>query len=148
MKLQLQWHRSIKLGIFPYNSGTAEIPASAGIYVFLRVHGSSAEALYVGKATNLKSRIKQQLNNLKLMTGIQKAANGDRRLVFATFIPKPGQQVANAVPLCEKALIRYYLAQGHGLVNIQGVKLQFHELDSVRLDLKKFLPLKTKMQIY
>lgn len=147
MKLNLQWHHSVKLGKFPYSSGITKIPASAGIYVFLRVHGSSAEALYVGKATNLKSRIKQQMNNLKLMTGIQKAANGERRLVFAEFISRPGQQVAKAIPLCEKALIRYYLAQGHGLVNIQGTKLQFHELDSARSDLRKFLPLKTKMQI-
>jgi hypothetical protein len=147
MKLQLNWHRSVKLGKFPYGTGAAVIPATAGIYVFLRVHGESAEALYVGKATNLKSRIKQQLNNLKLMTAIQKATNGERRLVFAEFTPKPGQKVDKAIPICEKTLIRYYLAQGHGLVNIQGTTLRFHELDSDRSDLKNFLPLKTKIQV-
>lgn len=83
MKLLLNWHRSVKLGKFPYGTGTAEIPTTAGIYVFLRVHGVSAEALYVGKATNLKSRIKQQLNKLKLMTAILNATNGERRIAFA-----------------------------------------------------------------
>lgn len=135
------------LGRFPYSIDTTKIPAVAGIYVFLRVHGSSAEALYVGKATNLNSRIKQQLNNLKLMTSIQNATNGERRLVFAECLPKPGQQVPKMLPICEKALIRYYLAQGHSLVNIQGTRLKFHELDSARSDLKEFLPLKTKMLI-
>lgn len=147
MKLNLKWYRSVKLGNFPYNIGSVNIPTKPGVYIFLRVHGSSAEALYVGKANNLSTRISQQLNNLKLMTGIQKAQNGERRLVFAEFISKPGQQVQNALPLCEKALIRYYLAQGHGLVNIQGTNLHFHELDSAREDLRRFLPLKTKMLI-
>jgi len=147
MKLQLSWHRSIKLGKFPYSTDISKIPDTAGVYIFLRAHGETAEALYVGKATNLRSRIKQQFNNLKLMTAIQAAANGERRLVFAELITKPGQKVATAIPLCEKSLIRFYLARGDGLVNIQGTSIKFHELESERGDLKNFLPLKTKMQI-
>lgn len=147
MKLQLDWHHSLKLGKFPYFVDLKAIPPTPGVYIFLRVYGESAEALYVGKASNLQSRIKQQLNNLKLMTAVQQASNGERRLVFAEFMPKPGQQIGKTLPICEKALIRYYLAQGHGLVNIQGATLKFHEVDSTRQDLKKFLPLRTKLQV-
>jgi hypothetical protein len=68
-------------------------------------------------------------------------------VAFAELMPKPGQKIAKALPICEKTLIRYYLAQRHGLVNIQGTNLRFHELDSNRPDLKNFLPLRTKIQI-
>lgn len=147
MKLGLQWHRSVEIGKFPYSTLLDKIPKTAGVYVFLRVHGSTAEALYVGKANNLRVRIKQQFNNLNLMNGVKAAPNGTRRLVYAEFVPKPGQQKSKALPICEKTLIRYYLAQGHNLLNIQGAKLRFHELDADRIDLKKFLPVSTKMLI-
>lgn len=147
MKLNLRWNKSIEIGKFPYNVPLENIPKSAGIYIFLRMHGTSMEALYVGKANNLRARIKQQLNNLSLMNGIKSAQNGTRRLVYAEFSPRGGQQKSKAIPICEKTLIRYYLAQGHNLLNIQGSKLQFHELDSVRIDLKKFIPASTKMLV-
>lgn len=147
MKLNLKWHKSIEIGRYPYKFTLEDIPKVAGIYIFLRVHGSTMEALYVGKANNLRTRIKQQMNNLSLMHGIKSAQNGTRRLVYAEFSPRPGQQRSKAIPICEQTLIRYYLAQGHNLLNIQGVKLKFHELDSTRIDLKKFLPTSTKMLI-
>jgi hypothetical protein len=147
MKLTLDWNHSVKLGKFPYTVDLEDIPKTSGIYIFLRMYGETAEALYIGKATNLRGRIKQQLNNFRLLTAIKEASNGQRRLVFGEFVPKPGQKTAAALLLCEKALIRYYLAQGHELVNIQGTKLRYHELDSTRPDLKKFIPLLTKMQI-
>jgi len=147
MKMNLQWRRSVKLGKFPYDLDLEKIPKSSGIYIFLRVHGNTSEALYVGKANNLRNRVKQQLNNLKLMNGIKNAPNGIRRLVYGEFVPKPGQQVSKALPLCEKTLMRYCLGQGHNLFNIQGAKLKFHELDSTRVDLKKFLPATTKMLV-
>lgn len=147
MKLNLQWHRSVKLGKFPYRADIEKVPKTAGIYVFLRLYGSTAEALYVGKANNLRGRIKQQLNNLRLMNGINSAPNGIRRLVYAEFVARPGQQQSKALALCEKTLIRYYLGQGHNLLNVQGAKLKYHELDSTRIELKKFLPAATKMLV-
>jgi hypothetical protein len=145
MSLNLKWHRSVHIGKHDYNVDFDEIPKTAGVYVFLRAHGSTAEALYVGKALNLRGRIKQQFNNRRLMDGIKSAPNGVRRLVYAEFVARPGQQKAKSIEICEKALIRYYLAQGHDLLNIQGVKLRFHEIDSVRADLKSLIPISTKM---
>ena len=148
-KLNLHWHKSIVLGKFPYGRDLDrdKLPETAGIYLFLRTHGGNAEALYVGKASNLRSRIKQQLNNLKLMTGIKDAANGEKRLVCAELSLKQGQKADAALPVCETALIRYYLGQGHGLLNVQGARLHYHEIDSVRNDLKRFLPATTKMLV-
>lgn len=147
MKLKLNWHQSIELGAFPYAAPIANVPKNPGIYIFLRVHGRTAEAIYVGKAGNLQSRIKTQLNNLKLMRGIQSMPNVKRRLVYAEFVARPWQKAATALPICEKTLIRYYLSLGHELLNIQGAKLRYHELDSQRSDLRKFLPISTKMLI-
>lgn len=147
MKLNLQWHKSIALGKSPYRIDLDEVPASPGIYVFLRKHGNNAEALYVGKATNLKNRLKQQLNNLKLMDGIKSSANGERRIVFAEFSSKQGQNAQKAISICETALIRYYLGQGHRLLNVTGTTLHYHEIDSDREDLMKFLPSTTKILV-
>lgn len=149
MKLNLKWHRSVEIGTFPYGANLEMIPKTPGVYIFLRMYGSTpAETIYVGKASDLRSRIKQQFNNLNLMRGIkEKFPNGERRLVYAEFIARSGQQLKKAVPLCEKTLIRYYLAQGHDLLNIQGAKLKFHELDTTRIDLKKFLPASSKMLV-
>jgi hypothetical protein len=147
MKLALNWHRAIKLGRFPYSIDTTEIPSSPGVYLFFRTHGDSTHPLYVGKAKNLQGRIKTQFNNLRLMTSIQAAPNGERKLIFAEFIPKPGQQIDKAVLLCEKALIRYFLAQGSDLLNIQGATIRFHEIDMIRPELKDVLPLQIKLQV-
>jgi hypothetical protein len=74
MDLHLEWgvphrlRRSTGDGI--YEVDLSHIPEVPGIYIFLRVHGNLREALYVGKANNLRARIKQQLNVVKLMRGI------------------------------------------------------------------------------
>ncbi len=147
MKLQLDWLAPITLTGIPYSTGRATIPQVPGIYIFLRVHGKSAEALYVGKATNLHSRIPQQLNNHKLMVAVQNAKNGTRKLFIAELKPKPGQQLDRALRLCERTFIRLYLAQGHSLVNIQGTKLKFHQVSSNRGYLRKFLPKATQIAV-
>jgi hypothetical protein len=46
------------------------------------------------------------------------------------FISKRGQQEAKCLPLLEKALIRYFLSEGHDLVNKQGTRLRRHEITS------------------
>ena len=92
MKITIDWQRPIVLKrpnfelVVDYNS----IPIKNGLYVFGRKHGRSFEALYVGKATNLKSRIKQQLNNAKLLKHIIGSANGGRVLLVGIFKPKQG----------------------------------------------------------
>lgn len=145
MNLALKWHKPLTLkadkdGNGIYTITLDDIPTEPGIYVFLRTHGSASEALYVGKGKNLRTRIKQHLNNLKLMKGIEKAATGKRLLAFAEFVPKQGQQQAKALRRIETAYIRLYLSDGHQLLNKQGTKIAKDTIASERSDLKKFIP--------
>lgn len=145
MKLALKWHKPLTLkadkdGYGIYAIPLDDIPIEPGIYVFLRSHGSTSEALYVGKADNLRSRVKQHLNNLKLMKGIEKAATGKRLLAFAEFVPKQGQQQTKALRRMETAYIRYYLSVGDRLLNKQGTRIAKDSIASERSNLKKFIP--------
>jgi hypothetical protein len=135
MDLNLEWGKPLRLqresnGL--YWVDLEEIPKAPGIYVFFRAFGNSARALYVGKAGNLRSRINQQLNAHKLMTGIANAAMGSRLLAFGELKRRPGQQVPRCLALMERALIRYYLAEKHELLNVNGTRVRQHSPASFR----------------
>lgn len=137
MKLHIEWMRPITLsgGVdkqFIYWFDVNRLPGAAGIYVFGRRFGTQFNALYVGKAGNLRSRAKGQLNNLRLMQHIKNARNGKREILVGRFIPKPGQQENKCLGILERALIRYFLSEGHDLVNKQGTRLRRHEITSIR----------------
>jgi len=145
MNLSLKWHRSLKLLTATnknqiYTIDLNCVPEKPGIYIFFRVHGKKHEALYVGKAENLFQRVSGEFNNLKLMKGIENATNGTKGIIFAEYIPKPGQQLKKSLHAIEKTLIRHYLSEGHDLFNIKGTKLQKDSLTSDRDELRKFIP--------
>ena len=79
--------------------------------------------LYVGKATSLRSRIKQQLNNLRLMQAIDDAQIGPRMLIYGTFNCRPGQRIGTVLNIVETALIAYLTEEDHPLINKLGTKL-------------------------
>lgn len=145
MDLHLEWHSPLPLKDDSANNGVyavnlERIPKAAGIYIFLRVHGKTAECLYVGKAMRLRDRVKTQLNNSKLMQGIKKSATGKRHLFFCEFKAKQGQKEKTSLLAVERTLIRHYLSLGDQLLNIQGTRLVKHSVSSLRPALKKFLP--------
>jgi hypothetical protein len=74
-----------------------EIPAAPGIYVFGRDYGGKITAFYVGRAENLRRRIEQQLNSVKLMTGIRDAEAGKRFLIYCQPRLRRGQQVKRVI---------------------------------------------------
>lgn len=43
------------------------------------------------------------------------------------------------LPILERTLIRYFLSEGHDLVNIQGTQLRRHEVEWVRRP-RNFVP--------
>lgn len=135
MDFNLDWGTPLPLrkskGNTIYALDLEKIPKTPGVYIFLRVHGNSTNVLYVGKADNLKGRIKQQLNAVRLMKGIENAPSGARSIVYAEFRPKQGQRT-HCLRLIERGLIRYYLAQGNELLNIQGSRIRKHSLTSER----------------
>jgi len=145
MKLFVEWTRPIPMKDATrqnliYSVNLEKIPATFGVYVFGRRWGNQFEALYVGKANDIRGRVKGQLNNLRLMQHLKNAKTG-RRVVFAGHvITKPGQQLGRCMPLVERALIRYFLSEGHDLVNKQGTRLRRHELSSSGKYPKRFFP--------
>lgn len=100
-----------------------ELPAAPAVYLFARRFGLRLEILYVGKATSLRHRIKQQLNNLKLMQAIDDASIGPRMLIYGTFNNRPGQRVEVVLEIVERALIDHYTEAGDQLINKLGTRL-------------------------
>jgi len=116
------------------------MPRAAGVYVFGRKWGNQFEALYVGKAGKIRGRIKTQLNNLRLMQHLKNAKAGKRVVMIGQFMGKPGQQVNRCLPLIERTLIRYFLSEGHDLVNVQDTRLRRHEVSSDGRHPRNFIP--------
>ncbi len=132
MKISVHWHppvhlKSIRKGV-GYELDLEAVPACAGVYVFARTWGDGFEALYVGKANNIRSRLRQHLNNLRLMNHITSAALGKRVVITGAFEAKQGQRAASCLPLVERALIRHFLSEGHDLVNVHGRRLWQHQI--------------------
>lgn len=137
MKLRLEWLRPLTLADASkqnliYWFDFAKLPERAGVYVFGRRYGNQFEALYVGKAGELRWRTKGQLNNLRLMQHLKNAKNGKRVPLAGQFISKGGQQEKKCLDILERALIRYFLSEGHDLVNKQGTRLRRHEITTAR----------------
>jgi len=145
MKIFVEWGRLLTLRDgsirnMIYVVDVDKVPDSAGVYVFGRRWGKKIEAVYVGKGTNIRSRVKGQFNNLRLMQHLKQAKSGKRVLLFGKVITKPGQKIDKVVFLLERALIRHFLSEGHDLVNIQGVRMRRHEVNSDGYQPKKFIP--------
>lgn len=137
-KVQQLKGRSAKYPI--YEPPLDRIPEASGVYIFGRLFGSRFEALYVGKANNIRQRVKGQCNNLKLMHHLKIAHSGKRVVLAGEFVGKPGQQLQKCLMLVEKALIRHFLSEGHDLVNKMGVKLREHKVVSKGKNHKRFVP--------
>ena len=104
------------------------IPKSPGIYIFGRMFGKNFRALYVGQAKNLRGRIKQQMNNLSLMSYIKDARNG-HRVIWIGLLNAHGNSDQNKrLKIAERALLRHYVSVGDDLHNKNGVKVKRHEI--------------------
>ena len=145
MDLHVEWGRAIQLkdateDNMIYGLDLGKVPPRAGVYIFGRRWGSQFEALYVGKAGNIRSRVNGHLNNLRLMQHLESAKTGKRIVLAGTLVTKHGQKLPKSLALAERALIRYFLSEGHDLVNKQGTQLRRHELASSGKHPKRFFP--------
>lgn len=135
MELDLEWHdpfemRDTKNRLAYRIPDFDEIPTSPGLYAFARNHGAVIEPLYIGRAYNLRTRIGQQLNNLRLMAGIREASSGYRLLLVGEYFPKQGQQLDRALAVMESAFIRSAAADGYDLLNVHGTRAKAHRICS------------------
>lgn len=109
----------------------AQLPGGPGVYVFARVHGKNVYPLYVGQSLTVRKRVSQHLTtNVKLMRGIQKAPNGERRVYGAELTVTSRMNVGKALTVIEKAMISTAHVEGHELLNVQGTKTLVHTIKS------------------
>lgn len=145
MILHLEWTRALPLRDgrkqnMIYTIAIDRLPKLPGVYIFGRRYGKKFEALYVGKANQIRARIRSQFNNLRLMQHLKNAKSGKRVILAGHFKAKPGQAEGKCLALIERALIRHFLSEGHDLVNKQGVRLRRHEIESAGKHPKRFFP--------
>jgi hypothetical protein len=146
MKLYLEWGRPLPLRDgskqnLIYLPDQERLPRGAGVYVFgRRRRNGEFEALYVGKANDVRGRVWSQRKNLPLMMHLKNARYGERVVRTGVFKPRPRQTADKCLPLIERALIRYFLSEGHDLVNKQGTRLRRHEIASDGRHPNRFIP--------
>ena len=145
MKLNLDWGRPILLKDgsrenLIYTVDLKKLPQTSGVYVLGRRFGPNFEALYVGQALEIRGRIRGQLKNLPLMLHLKNAKTGHRFVMAGRFVARPAQKPKKCLSLIERSLIRYFLAEGHDLVNKQGTRLRRHEISSKGRHPKRFIP--------
>jgi hypothetical protein len=146
MDLHIKWHKALFLKDADnsqpamYSVKLERIPDCSGIYIFFRSYGKSKEALYIGKAKNLRRRIKQQLNNLRLMKSINNASKGYRMLVIGEFTSRGNRPLEPSLKRIESLLIRHYVEKNHNLLNNHGTGIRKHNIFSYRSELKSFIP--------
>ena len=151
MEIAVEWSPLLKLkdgrreGLI-YNVSLDRLPQKPGVYVFGRRFGGSFEALYVGKANRIRSRVKSQLDHVKLMQHLRHAKSGKLFLLAGKVRPRSGQQLAKVLRLTELALIRHFLAEGHDLVNKMGTRIRRHEIGSFGKQPKRLIPRKVYLE--
>jgi hypothetical protein len=134
MEIEIHWKMPLSLidGTDEYRVYTPEdkSPMSdrPGVYVFARKHGHRTVPLYVGKANNLAVRVAQQLNNVKLMKGIENSPQGGRLLILGELHRKHGQNTQKVLRIAESALIEHSLSQGFDILNKQGKNRPAHSV--------------------
>lgn len=146
MRLHLEWGPLVPLRDgsrqnLIYLLDETKLPEAAGVYVFGRVQRNGEfEALYVGLADDIRWRVSGHQNNVRLMKHIETAKRGAKVVRAGVFKPRRGQRTEKCLPIIERALIRYFLSEGHDLANLRGTRLGRHEVASEGRHPNQFIP--------
>lgn len=115
-----------------------KIPEGHGVYFFARRHmtkdGHSYTVRYIGQSENVRTRIKQHLNNMELMLKLKhETRKGEKVLVVGELKYRAHRRESGkktAIKIVEKALIDKIIADSKGdyLFNKQGKKLDIHSI--------------------
>jgi len=100
-----------------------------GVYIFCREYNGILNPVYVGKGKDIARRLcrNQQMNNHKLLKGIEQSGNGEKVLYIGKLSCK-GDVIDKCLRVTEKALIEYAIELGYALLNINGVKEKSHTI--------------------
>ena len=133
LNIEAVWSSPIQLRLARYGAiyeceDLEAIPKSSGVYIFGREHGDAAAPLYIGKALNLRRRIEQQLNSVRLMKGILESQIGKRFFIYCVPQLKRGQRAVRVISILEQALIAHALSEDFELLQKQGTKTPNHTI--------------------
>jgi hypothetical protein len=140
MQIKIDWAKPVQLTenkiiILEKNDLPVSIAAKPGVYFFSRVHGDRIEPFYIGRAGNLRRRLKEHLDSstiTEILRDIEvekSIKKGFRYFHHGYLLANKGPSVQdNALALAERYLIRTALAAGFQLTNKQGTKFQTHQL--------------------
>ena len=134
MDLEIKWHQPVELidgsrdALILKLRNLDKVFAGAGVYMFCRRFDSKLSPLYIGKSINIQKRIKQHLNSVKMMKGIETSQKGEKVLVVGELIPKSGQQIEKVIGIIETLLIEKALVAGFSLLNESGTKRPTHQI--------------------
>lgn len=135
MNLNVKWHKPIPMvdgddhDLIYTAAGLEACEGMAGVYMFCRIFNDKAIPLYIGRAENIASRVRQHFkSSTRLMKGLSKASKGARVMIAGEFVPKPGQATGKCIAVIERALIEHALTEGYELFNVQGTKTPTHQL--------------------
>ena len=133
LNIEAAWSKPIKLS--EATSGVAYecpdlefIPEDPAVYIFGRAHGENVAPIYIGRALDLRQRMEQQFDSVKLMSRLKDAANGTRFLIYCVPILKRGQKATKVLKVMEDALIAHALAEGYELRQKQGTLRPNHTI--------------------
>ena len=104
------------------------IPEISGVYIFYREFNQTQEPLYIGKSTNIRSRMKQHFKNIDILEGLQNSKKGQKKLIFAEVKVRGKADLQRAIDQAEKGLIQYY--REHNLMNKRFMDDYFDQVTS------------------
>ena len=135
MEINIKWHHPFPLvdgdhvDLILNIEDLYDVYDGPGVYMFCRKYGLSIQPLYIGRSINVQNRIRQHLNSVRMMKGIQNARKGEKILVVGEFVPKAGQQAERAITIAEAPLIETALLENCELLNDAGTKRPTHQIN-------------------
>lgn len=133
LNIEARWSKPVQLtaasaGAIYRCDDLERLPTEPGVYVFYRKFGDRFCPLYVGKTNNVRKRVAQHLDSVRLMTAIYESEAGGRYVICCEPWAKPRQDVAKVLSILENALIDYFTAEGFELKQKQGIKRPSHQI--------------------
>jgi hypothetical protein len=137
LTVEITWHPAISLGTKATfkkritDFDLSDCPEKPGLYIFARRFGSGVlQPVYIGKGENLRSRLKTQFNNHKLIEALLNEKSGERVLLLGEVKGSAPVALKKKLRLAERTHIEHALTAGYRLINVQLTKGQ---VDSVEV---------------
>jgi len=136
MMFEIKWESPIELRLAPrqrrYTWDRSNILMIPGVYIFGWMDGEKFKAIYVGKTIKMKQRINTHHEGDALMDRLIVMPNEPRVLFIGYVFPDGGTDKVRrkVLSIIEKALVRYYVAEGHDLHNSYGECIKKHTVKS------------------